>query len=263
MRTSGVPPASVPTANCGVPWTVCTTPGGVTGGTTGGVRGGVTGGTIGGVTGRTTAGRSYLTAGMTGLRAAELASLTPSSFDLNAGTPCVTLEAAYSKRKCRDTVPLHPALVAALRPFLAGKPAGVRVWPGKWAAYTEAVEFVKRDLSAARAGWLAEAAEPAERSRRESSDFLSYANAKGEKADFHSLRHMFVTGLVNGRGHAKGRQGVGPALDDHADDGPLRSRHFGGERRGRRETNSPRRGRAPSTTGRTNPRPRGTIRDDA
>ena len=139
----------------------------------------------------------YLTAGMTGLRASELASLSPASFDLDAATPSVAVEAAYSKHKRRDVVPLHSALVAALRPFLAGKAAGARVWPGKWAQHFEAGDLIRRDLCTARANWLAEAADPAERTRREGSDFLEYENAKGEFADFHSLRHMFVTGLVN------------------------------------------------------------------
>ena len=138
----------------------------------------------------------YVTAGMTGLRASELASLTPDSFALDAPTPAVTVEAAYSKRKRRDVVPLHPALVEALRPFLASKPAGSRVWPGKWALHSEAVDMMRRDLASARATWLAEAADPAYRARREASDFLAYESAKGEFADFHSLRHRFVTELV-------------------------------------------------------------------
>lgn len=99
----------------------------------------------------------YLTAGMTGLRAKELASLTPASFDLDAATPVVVVEAGYSKRKRRDTVPLHAGLVDALRPFLATKHAGLSVWPGNWAKYTEAVDFIRRDLTTARAAWLDEA----------------------------------------------------------------------------------------------------------
>ena len=43
----------------------------------------------------TTRGMLYRFATMTGLRAAELASLTPASFDLAADTPTVTLEAGY------------------------------------------------------------------------------------------------------------------------------------------------------------------------
>ena len=50
----------------------------------------------------------YRLATMTGLRAAELASLTPASFDLAADMPTVTLEAGYSKRRHEDVLPLHP-----------------------------------------------------------------------------------------------------------------------------------------------------------
>ncbi len=41
----------------------------------------------------------------TGFRLNELRSLTPRSFDLDAGPPTVTVEAAYSKRRRRDVQP--------------------------------------------------------------------------------------------------------------------------------------------------------------
>lgn len=50
----------------------------------------------------------YLVAGLTGLRASGLASLTPASLDLTADPPSVTVEAAYSKHRRRGVVPLHP-----------------------------------------------------------------------------------------------------------------------------------------------------------
>jgi len=58
----------------------------------------------------------YVIAGMTGLRAAELASLSPESFHLDADPPIVVVEAAYSKHRRRDEVPLHLDLVSELRP---------------------------------------------------------------------------------------------------------------------------------------------------
>ena len=45
----------------------------------------------------------YLLAARTGLRASELASLTPASFDFPV--PCVTVEAAYSKHRRKDVQP--------------------------------------------------------------------------------------------------------------------------------------------------------------
>src|SRR5262249_30605102 len=46
----------------------------------------------------------YLVSVYTGLRASELASLTPESFALDDDTPTLTVEAAYSKHRRKDTV---------------------------------------------------------------------------------------------------------------------------------------------------------------
>ena len=138
----------------------------------------------------------YLVAGMTGLRASELASLIPVSFSLDDDTPIVTVEAAYSKHRRRDEVPLHPALVAELRPWLSPKPKGAPLWGGKWAKQYSAAAMIRRDLDAARAAWISEATEK-EREQRENADFLKYRDQGGEVVDFHALRHTFVTNLVN------------------------------------------------------------------
>src|SRR5262249_10348324 len=63
----------------------------------------------------------YRVAVMTGLRASELASLTPESFALTVETPTVTVQAGYSKHRREDVLPLHPDLVHRLRPWLAAK----------------------------------------------------------------------------------------------------------------------------------------------
>src|SRR5262249_22099850 len=116
----------------------------------------------------------YLVAGSTGLRASELASLAPASFAPDADPPVVAVEAAYSKHRRRDVVPLHPGLVRELRNWLAGKADGEPLWPGKWAKHNEACGLIRRDLEAARAAWLAEAVDEDERVERERSDFLAY-----------------------------------------------------------------------------------------
>ncbi len=64
--------------------------------------------------------RIYTLSYMTGLRRKELASLTPSSFDLKATPPTVTVEAACSKHRKKDTLPLHPELVTMLKFWLKG-----------------------------------------------------------------------------------------------------------------------------------------------
>ncbi len=51
----------------------------------------------------------------TGFRHLELASLTVDSFDLNAQTPTVTIQAAYSKRRRTDTRPLRSDIASMFR----------------------------------------------------------------------------------------------------------------------------------------------------
>ena len=128
----------------------------------------------------------YLAAGGTGLRASELASLTPASFELDADPPTVRVAAAYSKRRRRDVLPLHPELAARLRAYLAARDAAgagpaAAVWGGRWAV-GRAAAMVRGDL--AEAG-------------------LPYADGLGRDFDFHALRGQFVTGLA--------RAGVHPA----------------------------------------------------
>ncbi len=139
----------------------------------------------------------YLVAGMTGLRASELASLTPGSFALDSNPPSVIVEAAYSKHRRRDEVPLHPELVTALRPWLAGKPVANVLWGGKWAKQFSAAAMIRRDLFAARTDWIGEASTENQREERETSDFLKDCDQDGQVVDFHALRHTFVTNLVN------------------------------------------------------------------
>jgi integrase len=117
----------------------------------------------------------YAVAGYTGLRASELASLKPQSFDLNADPSTVTVQAAYSKHRREDVLPLHPSLVSLLRPWLASKPADQPVWPGNWAKGKKAGAMLKHDLKAAE---------------------IAYVDESGRYADFHALRHTFITNMV-------------------------------------------------------------------
>jgi len=109
----------------------------------------------------------YIVAGMTGLLAAELASLKRGSFSLDTSPPLVVVAAAYSKHRRRDEVPLHPALTIELRKWLAVKSPGELLWPGKWAKHTSAVDLIKRDLGTARAAWIKEARNASEAQDRE------------------------------------------------------------------------------------------------
>ena len=139
----------------------------------------------------------YRVAAMTGLRASELASLTPASFDLAADVPTVTLEAAYSKHRREDVLPLHPDLANRLRQWLSereqaqdgqrvtlsfdratdAKPE--RLFPGTWSE--RAYKMLRNDLEAAG---------------------IAYVTDDGI-ADFHSLRHTFISNLAASGVHPK------------------------------------------------------------
>ncbi len=133
----------------------------------------------------------YYVALGSGLRASEVASLTPESFDLDAGTPIVVVEAANSKRRCRDEQPLQADVVEIVRNYLADKPAGERLWPGSW--NQRAADMMKADMADARAEWIEAAPSGPARANRERSDFLIYCNDAGQYADFHAQRHTYIT----------------------------------------------------------------------
>jgi integrase len=115
----------------------------------------------------------YLLASYTGLRASELASLTPESFDLDAQT--ISVQACYSKRRRADTLPLHASLIDRLRTWLDGKTGNV--FPGTWAGHdaTFTAKMLRSDLE--RAG-------------------IAYRDTQGRVADFHALRHTYITQLA-------------------------------------------------------------------
>jgi len=134
----------------------------------------------------------YRLAVATGFRAGEIASLTPASFDLDADPPTITVEAAYSKRRRQDVQPVAGELADLLGPWLEGRPDGAPVFamPGKPAAMMQA------DLQAARGAWLAEAVSDEDRERRERLSVLAYRDGAWRVADFHALRHTFVSRVV-------------------------------------------------------------------
>ncbi len=91
----------------------------------------------------------YTLAAFTGLREAELVSLTPESFAVDADSATVTVAAGYSKRRREDTILLRPDLAALVRDWLADRPAGQPLWPGKW--WRHGAKMVRKDLAAATA----------------------------------------------------------------------------------------------------------------
>jgi integrase len=143
----------------------------------------------------------YRLAVETGLRAGELASLTPASFrlaDLDAATVKVT--AAYSKHRRDDVLPLRRDMAEAVATFIAGKPADTRLF----AVPQRTAEMIQADLAAARKAWLKAAGIRAEQEASKAAAFLADAAGSGRVVDFHALRHTFITRLA--------RSGVVPAV---------------------------------------------------
>ena len=122
----------------------------------------------------------YRLAALTGLRANEIGTLKKMSFDLDANPPTVTVEAAFSKHRRRDVQPLPTELVSHLRKHLTTKDDDELAFhmPKK------PVRTLRHDLQAAG---------------------IDYETRHGF-ADFHALRHTFITRLVKGGIHTKTAQ---------------------------------------------------------
>ena len=123
----------------------------------------------------------YLVALRTGLRRGELQSLTTRSFDFSVSPPTVTVEAAKSKHRSTDILPLSAEIAALLQPYLLARSSDAPVRPGSW--WRQASKMLARDLTEAG---------------------ISGVDAHGRVIDFHALRTTFITGLA--------RAGVMPAM---------------------------------------------------
>lgn len=113
----------------------------------------------------------------TGLRANEIRTLRVEHVDLDHPEgPVLYVEAAYSKHRERDTLPLHPALVEPLRRFIVerAKTPGAKLFGGRYQSLTDKTcDMLKEDLVDA------------------GIEFETVAGI----VDFHSLRHTFVSSL--------------------------------------------------------------------
>jgi integrase len=120
-------------------------------------------------------GMLYWLASSSGFRVSELASLTPSSFDLDSSPPVVNLAAGNSKNGKGATQPIPSDLARELRGYLSTKPIGEPVWPGRW--QNDGAAMFRIDLEAAGISYVVE-------------------GPNGPLyADFHSLRHSFIAML--------------------------------------------------------------------
>jgi len=130
----------------------------------------------------------YHVAVTTGLRASELASLTSKSFDLSTSPPMVTVEAAYSKHRRQDSLPLRTDVADVLRRYLAtsARAEPDRLWPGSWSRKGSAI-MIRKDLKAAG---------------------IPYQDESGRVFDFHSWRHQFISSLARSGAHPKEAQAL-------------------------------------------------------
>ncbi len=127
----------------------------------------------------------YLTAFITGIRASELASLKPSSFNFETTPATVTIESAYSKRRRKDVLPLHASVKDTIEDWIQRKKKGDEfLWPGNWSK--KAAKMMRGDLKRAE---------------------IPYKTKEGY-ADFHALRHSFLTALARSGVHPKAMQGL-------------------------------------------------------
>ena len=130
----------------------------------------------------------------TALRAGTIAGLTVGDFDLDGDEPGVSVKGkAGTKERGRRTLPLMADTAAMLRERFAAKLPAAQAFdfdPRRLA------RFIRDDLAAARAAWIAEARTPAERAKRAEADFLAAEDAQGRRVDFHALRDTAATWLA-------------------------------------------------------------------
>jgi len=122
----------------------------------------------------------YTLALQSGLRANEIRTLTVASFDFAENT--VTVQAGYAKNKKTAVIDLKPETAAELKTFLAGKIPNTRAF----AMPDQPSKMIERDLKAA---------------------LIDYKTNEGT-ADFHSLRHSFITNLARAGVHPSDAQAL-------------------------------------------------------
>lgn len=114
----------------------------------------------------------YRFALLTGLRFAEIASMTPTSFNFTQGT--ITVRANDAKNKNRDqVVPMSPKLVDGLKKLCKGSDEAIFALPER----TQAARLLRKDCEA--------------------------AGIDTDRIDFHGLRHSYITRLAEAKVHPK------------------------------------------------------------
>ncbi|MCH7686044.1 MAG: site-specific integrase, partial [Planctomycetes bacterium] len=125
----------------------------------------------------------------------EIGSVCRRSFDFDSDPPTMTVEAAYSKHRRKDVIPLRSDFADMIRPWIESKLERKPSTPLFDVTNKRTSEMLRKDLGRAREEWLEESETPSERKERERSSFLCYVDHDGHYADFHALRKTFITNL--------------------------------------------------------------------
>jgi len=150
---------------------------------------------------------TYRTAIQTGLRAAELRSLTRGRLYLNAKRPYVLCAAGSTKNRKQAQQFIDDTLAAELKTHVAAKSPQAPVFSLPYGS--NLARMLRDDVAAARKAWLQEPELDADkRLQREQSDFLAVENHDGQRLDFHSLRHTCGAWLAQAGAHAKTVQAI-------------------------------------------------------
>ena len=116
----------------------------------------------------------YRTALESGLRARELKTLTVGNCDLQGSPPVLTVKAAYSKHRREDVQPIPVLFAQALKDYLANRPADQLAF-STMPRLDSLAKMLRKDLEAAG---------------------ILYRDESGHVADFHALRHTYITNLA-------------------------------------------------------------------
>ena len=124
----------------------------------------------------------YIIAAYTGYRRGEIGSIAARSFDFSADPPTLTVQAGHSKRRRTDVIPLSQDLADRIRQWMDGRDTASDR-PLFDIDIRRTADMMKADLKRAE---------------------IPYIDQHGRYADFHSLRHTFVSNL--------GKAGVSPKM---------------------------------------------------
>jgi integrase len=141
----------------------------------------------------------YQLALTTGLRAAEIRSLTGRSIDFDSKT--LHISSAYTKNRQDAILPLPEQIVDDLKTLTAGKHPDAPLFK----LTDKTANLIRSDLNGAKKFYAGLGQTPSEKTQRMKDDFLAIETANGE-IDFHALRHSFGSMLAASGVHPKTAQ---------------------------------------------------------